>query len=409
MRILLLTTYFQPDLASTGVLMTQLAEDLAGLGHEISVLTSMPHYSTSRIWDAYRGKIMRRERREGLDIYRLYLYVPGEKTSFKGRALNYASFGALAGAMGILTGLPDVILVPSPPLTNGLVGDFLARLWRVPFVYNVQDVWPQVVIRAGVMRGDRIIRFSKWLERYVYRRAHRLSVISNGFKENLLAKGVPPEKIEVIPNFFDTEFVRPGPRNNGFRHDHDLQEEAFVVLFGGNVGHSQGLETVLDVAKGLESHPDIRFLIVGNGVAKGDLQEYAAELGLSNTTFLPFQPHEQLPEMYAAADLCLVPLKHGFTQESVPCKIYTIMASGRPMLASIDEGSDTWRLIEETGAGIAVPPEDPEALAQGVLRFYRDRDLGRRMGQAGREYVVEHNSRKVIARKYHELLTSVAG
>lgn len=248
MKILLLSTYFQPDIASTGVLMTHLAEELSRLGHKITVITSMPHYGGNRIWDSYRGKLIKRERHGQIDVTRLYLYVPTKKTGLVGRILNYASFNAISTLVGIFAGKQDVILVPSPPLTNGLSADLISRFKRIPFVYNVQDIWPDVVIRAGVMKGKRLIKISKWMEQYVYRRAKVCTVISEGFRNNLISKGVQPRKIATIPNFFDTDFVHPLPRSNGFSKQYGLDGK-FVVLFAGNVGHSQGLETVLEAAK----------------------------------------------------------------------------------------------------------------------------------------------------------------
>jgi len=388
--------------------MTQLAEDLAALGHQITVITSMPHYDAGRIWDEYRGKLIQCDRHGPINVYRLYLYVPNDRGRFLGRLLNYASFNTLSAVTGTLVRQHDIVLVPSPPLTNGLSADLISRLRRIPFVYNVQDIWPDVVIRAGVMTNPRTIAFFRGLERYVYRRAAAVTVISEGFRQNLLAKGVSSSKIKVIPNFFDTEFVRPLPRHNSFSSDNRLDDK-FVVLFAGNVGYSQGLETVLDAAQQLTDLQDLLFLIVGNGVAKAGLETYAQERGLQNVCFLPFQPHEVLPKMYASSDICLVPLRKGFTNESVPCKVFTIMASGRPMIASVDEGSDTWELVEQAQCGLCVPPENPHALAKAIRTLCADPALRERLGRNGREHVVQHYTRQVVARQYHALLTSLVG
>ena len=406
MRILLLSTYFQPDIASTGVLMTLLAEELARLGHQITVITSMPHYHTNCIWDEYRGRLIQHDQHGPIDVYRLYLYVPDDRGRFLGRILNYASFNTLSALMGVLVGQHDVVLVPSPPLTNGLSADLISRFRRIPFVYNVQDIWPGVVVRAGVMANPRAVAFFRRLERYIYRRSAALAVISEGFRRNLLEKGVPSDKIQVIPNFFDTDFVRPLSRRNGFSSTHGLDGK-FVVLFAGNVGHSQGLETVLDTAQQLTDLEDVLFLVVGNGAAKTRLQAYAQRLGLPNVRFLPFQAHETLPEMYASSDVCLVPLRKGFTNVSVPCKVFTIMASGRPMIASLDEGSDTWTLVEQAQCGLCVEPEDPQALAEAIRALHADPALRERLGRNGREHVVQHYTQQVVAKQYHELLTSL--
>jgi len=408
MHILLLSTYFRPDIASTGVLMTQLAEELAELGHRITVITSMPHYDTNRIWDSYRGRLVVHECQGLMDIYRVYLYVPQQKENFKGRLLNYASFHLLSGLVATFIRHPDVILVPSPPLTNGVTGFLISRLRRIPFVYNVQDIWPDVVIRVGVMKNPRIIAFFRSVERFVYRTAAAITVIGEGFRRNLVAKGVHSDKIHIIPNFADAEFMRPLPRHNGFSHRHGL-DDRFVVLFAGNVGLSQGLDTVLEAARLLTDRPDVLFLIVGNGAAKFNLIKQAEELHLNNVRFLSFQPHEAVPEMYASADVCLVPLRRGLTEESVPCKVFTIMASGRPLVASVDRESDTWQLVKEAECGLCIEPENHEALAEALRTLYADRTLRRCLGRNGRKHVVQHYTRQAMAQRYEDVLQKVVG
>lgn len=408
MRILLLSTYFQPDVASTGVLMSMLAEELAELGHRVTVVTSMPHYGTNRKWEQYRGKIVARERVNQLDIIRVSTLVPKNRAHSTGRLFNYASFNAFSAFAGLLSRKPDVVLTPSPPLTNGLVADFLGRLKSVPFVYNVQDIWPEGVVRAGAVTGSRAISLARRLEDFVYRRAACVTVISEGFRQNLLGKGVPADKIEVVPNFFDTDFVRPLPRNNPFSSSHDL-DGRFVVLFAGNLGPSRGLEKVLEAAAILGDLEEVLFLVVGGGAAKEKLQTRAGHLGLKNVRFLPWQPHEELPDLYASSDVCLVPLSKGMSTAQVPCKVYTIMSSGRPMIASVDQGSDTWLLVEETGSGVCTQPEDAEALAEAIRLLYKSSEGRAAMGERGRAHVEKHNTRRAVALKYEEILAGCAG
>jgi len=407
MRILFITTYFQPDIASTGVLMTQLAEELARLGHRITVLTSVPHYDINRIWDGYRGRIIARERRGNLDIYRLYLYVPSEKRGGMGRLVSYGSFNALSAMVGVAVGRHDVVFTPSPPLTNGVVADLLGRIWRSPFVYNVQDIWPDVAVRAGAVTSPRAIAFFQAMERHVYRRATALTVISEGLRCNLAGKGVPPDRVHVIPNFVDTDFIRPLPKPRTFTSKHGLDGK-FVVLFAGNVGHSQDLKTVLHAALQLADLRHVQFLIVGNGVAKTELEAHAQRLRIKNVLFMPFQPHALLPELYASSDICLVPLRRGFANESVPSKALTIMASGRPLVASLDEGSDIWQLVNRSNCGLCVEPENPHSLAEAIRKLCADAALREYLGARGREHVAKHYSRQAAGRQYHELFASLA-
>jgi colanic acid biosynthesis glycosyl transferase WcaI len=334
------------------------------------------------------------------------VFSPRDRTRLGPRLLSFASFDVNAFLKAVTRARHDVVLIPSPPLTNGLIGSLITRLRGTPFVYNVQDIWPDVLIRAGLSNRP-AIAVLKWMERKVYRDAAGIAVIGDGFRRNLLEKGVPDHRIRVIPNFFDTDFVQPGERQNAFRSAHGFGDR-FVVMFAGNVGYSQGLDSVLDAAETLQSDPDFVFAIVGSGASKESLEQSARERALSNVRFLPFQPHEALPEMYAASDVHLVPLRHGFTNESVPCKVFTIMSSGRPFVAGVDADSETWRLVETSGAGVNVPPEDPAALAAALRRLRADERLRREMGAAGRAYAERYHTREAIAREYEDLLQRVA-
>src|SRR5260370_36274213 len=193
-----------------------------------------------------------------MQIYRVRVYVANDKSNIAKRILAYASFNVLSLLRGITLQKQDVILVPSPPLSNGVVADFIGRLRGTPFVYNVQDIWPDVAVRAGVLKNERAIERLKKMESYVNRRAAKISVISEGFRRNLLAKGVPEDKISVIPNFIDTDFITPEAKQNDFTRKHSL-ENKFVVLFAGNMRFSQVLELVLDAATLLEGNEQIKF------------------------------------------------------------------------------------------------------------------------------------------------------
>lgn len=399
MRILLLTTYFRPDVAANGVIMAKLAEEFLANGHQVTVLTSVPHYDVNRVWPEYSRKLVYTERTGSMSIYRLYTYVARDKANVLQRLMAYGSFNLLSLATAAALPKHDVILVPSPPLTNGVIADVISRVRRTPFIYNVQDIWPDVAVRAGVIRNRRTIQRLRDMEDYVYRRSAAVTVLSEGFRSNLLAKGVPDEKISIIPNFVDTEFMRPSAKSNPFSRRYGLAEK-FVVLYAGNMGFSQGLENVLDAAKLLQSFSDIKFLMVGNGAGRSTVESYWRSLGLDNVDFFPFQPREDLPDMYGAADVCLIPLRRGFTNESVPSKLLTIMAAGKPAIASVDEGSETWALLDREKCGLSVEPENPEALAAAILRYYRDLDLRTGAGTNARRCVTAEFEPRAVAEKY---------
>jgi len=386
--------------------MSLLCHEFTRQGHQVTVVTSMPHYDNNRVMPAYRRRLWVRERQGDIAITRVYLYVPTKKTNVLGRLLNYVSFNINSVLAGLLAGKQDILLVPSPPLTNGVAGWILSRFHRIPFIYNVQDIYPAVAVRLGLLKNARLIRIFERMERFVYRKAGAVSVISDSFRRNLRQKGVPEEKLPVISNFLDSGFVKPMPQCNPFSKEHDL-DGRFVLLFAGNVGLSQGLDAVIDAAERLRHIPDIRFLIVGNGASKPGLVEKAEHLCLNNVLFLPFQDYERVPEMYATAGACLIPLRKGLTEDSVPCKLFTIMGAARPVIASVDRESDTHRVITEAQCGLCTPPEDAQELAEAILSLYEDRDRAAEMGERGRIYVENHYTSDSVARKYRDLFESL--
>ncbi len=206
-----------------------------------------------------------------------------------------------------------------------------------------------------------------------------------------------------MPNWIDTDFIKPIPKEqNQFRHQHGL-ENCFVVQFAGTIGYSQGLEIVLDVAKDVEGYKDIKFVIVWVGVVKEELVRKAKDRGLSNVLFFPTQPQETLPHLLTAADVSLVTLKKNISMVSLPSKILGIMAAGVPIIASLDEGSEGWEIINESNCGIAIPPEEPERLKQAVLHFYNNKDIIPKLGQNGREFVLRKYSRHIVVNNYEKL------
>jgi putative colanic acid biosynthesis glycosyltransferase WcaI len=403
MRLLLVNLQFPPDTNSTGRLMSQIGKGLAEFGHEVTVVTTFPHYENFRIWEGYRGKLFDRRREDHMDIVRLYTYAPGKKSMIN-RMLSYMTFNALAAVVGILSRKRwDVILCTNGSFFTGLTGWFIGKAKCVPFIYNVQDLYPDVPIRAGQLRSRFAIATLQRIEKFMYRKAAHITVIAQSFRDNLLSKGVPAEKISIIPNFVDTDFVRPLPKANDFGQQHGLADK-FVVTHAGNLGYVYDLDTMLDAASLLSSEKDILFLIVGNGVAKPELQKKADELNLDNVRFMPFQPHENLPWMRASSDVQVSLYKNGAANDSFPSKVYEIMASGRPLVASSEDDSGVEQLVKNAECGLCVRPGNAEQLAKAVLNLYRDSSLRDRMGQCGRQYAEKYYSRGTAVVHYTELL-----
>lgn len=410
-RILLLTLVFSPDGVSTAVLMTELAQDLQALGHRVTVLTTTPHYNVE---PEARAEQPLKRRWGGLlyestcrDIPVYHAAMPRKDSRVEGRLLDYIRFHAISTLAGLtVAGGYDVILAPSPPLTIGLSAWFLGLARRAPFVYNVQEIYPDLAVSLGLLRNRLLIRSMEWLERFVYARARAVVVISEWFLRRLLAKGVPADNLIVIPNFVDTEFLDLGKRENDFATAYELAGQ-FVVLYAGNLGLAQSLETLIAASQRLTHLPDLRFLIVGDGARRAWLEAQIAQRKLANVTLLPYQPRSVVPQIYASSDVCLVPLKKGTAQETLPSKIYTIMAAARPVLVSADPDSELTWIVKEADCGWSVPPDDAEALASVTADAYHHRAELHRKGKNGRDFVLARHSRRAVVQQYHHLIQRI--
>jgi colanic acid biosynthesis glycosyl transferase WcaI len=286
----------------------------------------------------------------------------------------------------------------------------VAKARRVPFVFNIQDVFPDVAVELGMLTDKRVIAVASWLERATYQASDAVTVLSDDLRDNVAAKiagraGGDPAKIRVIPNFVDTEWIQPRDRENDYRREQGLEGKT-VVMYAGNVGFSQSLDLVLAAATSFVDDPSVVFVINGGGSARPALEQQAA--GLANVRFVDMQPKSRLPELLAAADVHVVPLKRGLARSSVPSKMYSILAAGRPIVASVDPGTEVARTVEEAGAGLSVVPDDVEAFAKAVRRLVEAPAEAAEMGAAGRRWVEHWASPAAVAAAYEALFTELA-
>lgn len=404
-NILVVTLQYAPDFGPSAPIYTALCEDLVQLGYDVTVITGVPNYDVREIEPKYRGKLFFEENRNGVRVIRTYVYLVPKKALW-GRLLYHGSFNLLATLAELRLKKPDVILADAPTLWSGLPLWVGSVLRKIPFIYIIHDIYPDVLSRLGYLNNPRALKIIGDIEKFYYQRANKVTVISEGFRQNLLHKGVPDEKISIIPITTDVDFIHPLPKNNSLREQWGLQGK-FVVLYAGNLGLSQGLETVIEAAKRLSDCPEIQFVFVGAGATKADLQALAEQAHLTNVSFYPFKPREEVPQVYAIADVSLVCLKPEIVVESVPSKTYTIMASGRPIIAAVDANSEVGRLLTEINCGLCTAPGDGNDLAQVILRLYQDQTQLETMGKNGRAYVVANYSRQIAAQKYRELIDGI--
>jgi len=402
MRILIVGTLYEPDLGPSAPLFTQLSQELVKRGHQVSVITTVPHYYSGRVAVGYRGFWHRRSREHGVDVLRIGL-PSVDRSRLPLRLLQFLTYQVGAAVAGI-TARCDVVIAGGPSLSVGLPFAVLAALRRKPAVYVVQDVYPDIGIKLGFFRHSAVIKLVTLMETFCLRRASTVQIISESFRPPLRRLGVPDRKMAFVPNWVDTEAIRPLPRDNGFSREHRLGDR-FVVLYAGNMGFSQGLEHVLLAAEALADQRDILFVLIGDGGSREALTALAAARQIRNVLFLPFQPRGRLPEVLASADISLVTLRCGLGFDSVPSKILSILSSGRPILAGVDEDCEAWTLVRDAGAGVCVPPENPSALARAILDLKSHRALREEYGGRGRAWAERHHSPQGAARMFEDLLT----
>ncbi len=402
MNILVLCPHYAPDVAPTGEVMTSIVGELAARGHRLHVVTALPWYQSHRVEDGWTGSWVRTDEADFGWITRLHPF-PTDKANIPARALAFGGFTGLALLAGLRPKFrPDVVLAMSPPLILGLPGWLLARRWGVPFVFNIQDVFPDVAIEVGAIKSPRVIAAARWLERFLYRRSDAVTVLSEDLADNLRTKlaGSRPERVTVIPNFVDTERVQPGERVNAYREEFGLGDRV-VVMYAGNLGFSQSVEVLLDAAAAFRDDPDVVFVVNGGGSARAELVERAR--GLDNVVFVGMQPKERLPEVLAAADVHTVLLKEGLARSSVPSKLYSILASARPCVASVGLGTEVARTLEAADAGRAVGPGDTESFTKALAELVADPEERGRLGRNGRQWVEQWLSPAAVAVAYEQL------
>jgi colanic acid biosynthesis glycosyl transferase WcaI len=404
-RLLIHGMNYAPELLGIGRYTGELGAYLASRGHQVTVLTAAPYYPQWRVREDYRPQRWRREWRDGVEVLRAPQYVPG-RVSGLGRLLQECSFGASClywWSTCLLQRPWDAMVAVCPPMTSGLVPGLLARRLAVPLVIHVQDLQLDAARELGILRQPLLLAGLTWLELHLFRQARAVTTISRSMAARLAAKGVPPARLQVLPNWADLDKVRPGPRLNALRRELGLTSET-VVLYAGNLGEKQGLEVILEAAALTRGKPSIRYLVAGEGAARDRIKLRAQDLGLDNLTFLPLQSNSRLPLLLAAADLHLVVQRQKAADLVMPSKLTNIMAAGRPFIATAGEGTELARVTSESRAGLVVPPEDGRALAQAVLGLAGDPGARKEMGVRARRYAEAFWSRERILRQWEELL-----
>jgi glycosyltransferase involved in cell wall biosynthesis len=398
---------FYPDTSATGQLLTELCESLVDThGWRVSVVAGLP-LQPDPVSGLGGFSMLQREAYRGIDILR----ARGTRLSkrrFAGRFSNYGSYFLSACHAGLRLDRPDVVVAQTDPPIIGLAASLAARRFGAPFVMVYQDIFPEVGRLLEDFQSKRVNRCLDRVNRALLRRAAAVVAIGETMARRLVeVKGADPRKVTVIHNWADRAALGPEPKRNALAQELGLADR-FVVLHSGNLGLSQGLETLLEAASLLRDLPDVLFVFQGDGVKRDALAARARALGRDNVRFLPYAPRHHLRYVFGAADMQVVSLRRGLAGFIVPSKLYGILAAGRPYVAAVEEDSEVADLTVRHDSGLVVPPESPEALAKAIVRLYEDAALRAHLGANGLAASALHD-RPVAVAAYHRLLTAVAG
>lgn len=404
MRILQLAGYFYPEQAASIYLEENRYQAFADNGFHTIVYTAIP---TRGISDAQFQEFKDRKHDYmyggKLEVYRFSMFREGKNPI--GRALRYFLISAIQFYKGIKAKNIDLIYAASTPPTQGALAVLVKKIKKVPFVYNLQDIFPDSLVGTGLAKKDGLLwKIGRIIENFTYRNADKIIVISEDFKRNIMAKGVPEEKIIVVYNWVDEEAVKHIPREENKLFDkYDLDRSKFYITYSGNIGLTQNMDMLLEIAKELESEPNIQFVLIGEGAYKEKVKEIIAEKQIKNVTLLPFQPYEDISHVFSLGDAGLVISKPGVGENSVPSKTWSILSASRPVLANFDE-NELKDIVEKHHCGIFTKAGDKVAFKEAILKLYEDRNLCKELGKNGRQFILDHLTRAVGTQKYVDVI-----
>ena len=404
MRVALICHVYPPEAAPAGMMVRELAEDLAARGHAVTVITGWPNHPRGVLFVGWRARFRKvEEDPRGFRVLRCgHSIHPRDRIAW--RLWYYLTFAVSTFLNGLAAGPLDAVLCLSTPIFGSWSAWGLARLKGARFVYDIFDLHPEAARNAGLMREGLPYRVLRWADTVLCRRADAIATLGEGMRRQILDRGVPPKKVTVVPFWIDADRLRPGDRDNAWRRAQGIPADRFVALYAGTIGYVSGAGILADVAARLRDRPDILLLVVGEGVAKDELVREAESRGLTNLRFLPFQPEEVLNDVQATADVGLVTLRPEAGQSSVPSKVLGYLAAGRGVIAGVAEDSDTAEVIRSSGCGLVTPAQDAAALAEAIRRAADDREATRRMGEAARACLLERYNRQTCTALYESLL-----
>lgn len=406
--LLILSMYYAPEPMGIPPMVTQLADYLAAHDWQVRVVTCAPKMPGWAFYGGYRNRLFQRQTIGRVDVVRTWLYLPAKPSNgrmpARQRILHDSSYFFSSLPAALLSGKADVILAVTPPLQAAAAAVWLGRLWQRPVVQWLQDIVPDAAVNVGMLQEGTALRLGRALERWVYRGVHRIGVIAEGFRANLERKGVPPAKLELLPNWTDPErFDTPSGRD-AMRARLGFASGDFVLMHTGSMSAKQVLENVLRAMHLLAGHANIHCVLAGDGIRKEALVAEAATLQIPRLRFLDTVPDAEYADLLRAADLLILNQTRDLVDALVPSKLLTYLPSQRPVLAAVHAGSEAARFLLQSGSGVVIPPEDPQAFADAVLALEAQPAQRRAMGDAGDRYVRQHYGKAQLLARFEAVL-----
>lgn len=408
MKALFLLAYYTPETAASIYLFENVIDAVVDAGIDVEVIVPIPCRGVDKSVNLeYRKKLTERQREGHLTISRYKMYMEGKGTI--GRFVRYAFCCIKHFWCGMRAKDVDIIFSESTPPILGATAALIKKFKKVPFIYNLQDIFPDSLVLTGISKRDSIPwKIGRLIEDYTYKHSDMVITISNDFKTNIIDKGVSEDKIKVVYNWVDQNAVIDIPRSDNKLFDkYGLDRSKFYVTYNGNIGLSQNMDMLMEVASDfLDSYPDIHFVLVGNGAYLDQVKQVVTQKNLSNVHILPFQPYEDISHVFSLGDISLIISKPGTGSGCVPSKTWSIMSASRPVLANFDE-NEIKSIIENNRCGMFTKAGDIEAFKSAILQMYSDKDLCREYGYNGRNFVMKNLTKEIGTSQYVEVFKKI--
>ncbi len=405
LKIMVVCPNFPPEPVAAGTMAEELAGRLTALGHTVTLLVQFPSRPKGELYPGYSRRLRAVRTSGPLRVIRCGSWLVGSKRRHWNRIMENITFGLTSALNAFREERPDLLIVETWPLIAVQMLMLVARLWKTPCVYYVQDVYPEAAEELGVIRKTGwVASLLRMWDTRLCRSCAKVVAISESMRDLICARGVGVERVAVIPNWVDSDRFPQRPRWNEWRVRIGIPESRFVAMFAGNLGLVSGADILVEVAERLQGHSDLLILCVGEGAIKGKMTGDSSRGGLTNLRFEPFQPPESLADMHGAADALLLTLRDGESDSSVPSKFISYLAAGRPVICSADRKSSVANIVRAAQVGIVTPPRDAAAIADAILQLRDDPGRAMQMGQNGRRHFEAHFTLNRALGQFTELL-----